>query len=128
MQCLILMAHGSRNEPANEEVRDLGRRLEREGCADRVVAAFLEAAPELPDAVAQQAAAGARTIVVLPLFLNTGNHVRRDIPRLIAQARAEYPEVEIEQLVHIGASSLYADFITRLTREALAGNENVRVS
>ncbi len=121
MTALILMAHGSRSEPANEEVRTLARELARLGVADRVTAAFLEATtPTLPDAIGEQAAAGAQEIVVLPLFLNTGNHVRRDIPRLMDEARARYPRARLIQLDHIGASPHYGDFIARIARSSLA--------
>lgn len=120
MKAIVVMAHGSRHEPANAEVRDLARRLAESGVADRVETAFLEAAtPALPEAIAALAAAGAGSILVLPLFLNTGNHVRRDIPRLIEAARAAHPEARIVQLDHVGASAIFAETIERIARSAI---------
>ena len=45
--------------------------------------------------MAEAVAAGARRIVVVPYFLTMGVHVLRDLPRLIAEQQALFPEVEL---------------------------------
>jgi len=49
----------------------------------------------LPAAVAEFVVAGARRIVVIPYFLTMGTHMRRDLPRLIAEQQARFPEVDL---------------------------------
>ena len=44
--------------------------------------------PGLVEAAQSLAAAGVKTAVIVPLFIGGGLHVRGDLPRLAAQARA----------------------------------------
>jgi sirohydrochlorin cobaltochelatase len=57
--------------------------------------AFLEfMAPSLPDCIATLIAGGARKIVVMPMFIARGGHLKRDVPELLARLRATHPEIE----------------------------------
>lgn len=65
--------------------------------------AFLETMqPDLETAAGLLAAQGARAIVVVPVFLGEGAHVREDVPRRIQQARQALPEVAIEVVAAVG--------------------------
>jgi sirohydrochlorin ferrochelatase len=87
---IVVFAHGSRIESANQAVRAVAAELARAGGFDRVEAAFLELGqPDLESAVALLAAEGVRRIVIIPYFLTLGMHLERDLPaivRRIAQA------------------------------------------
>ena len=87
-QGLILFAHGSRNaawrKPFDRLLKDVIRRSD---CA--AVLAFGEfMSPNLSDAAKQLAQKGMKQAVIVPLFLGGGLHVRGDLPKLAAQARA----------------------------------------
>lgn len=105
MHALLLIAHGSRREAANDEVREMARRVEsierkRFVC---VIPAFLELAePDIQTGVDLCAQAGAVEITVLPFFLSAGRHVAEDIPRALAQASKRYPHISIYLAQHIG--------------------------
>ena len=61
----------------------------------RVELAFLEfMAPTLPDCIAGLVAAGARKIVVMPMFIARGGHLKRDVPELLEKLRSAHPEVQ----------------------------------
>ena len=93
---LIVFAHGSSVESANEAVRAAAREL---GAAtgQMVEPSFLEGGqPDLAGAVGVCRARGAERIVVLPYFLTLGLHLQRDLPRLVDSARAASPGVVIE--------------------------------
>ena len=116
-QALILFAHGSRDP-------DWARPLH--GLRDAVAAlcpqlpvtlAFLEfMQPTLTQVIAQLAgesslgASGAssqplqplRQLRLVPLFLAQGNHTRRDLAALIAQAQQDHPGLQIEVLPALG--------------------------
>lgn len=93
---VIVFAHGSRVEPANDAVRSVAAGLARQTGNSGVVAAFLElGTPSLEAAAAQLAAAGATRIVVLPYFLTLGLHMERDLPGLVDQIRHVHPGVEV---------------------------------
>ena len=96
MTGLILFAHGSPVPSANDAVHavtlELGRRIGRE-----VETAFLECSPPtMADAVAALVERGVTKIRVVPYFLTTGIHLKRDLPRIVEQLRPIYPSVSIE--------------------------------
>ena len=105
MESLLLIAHGSRREASNQEVRDLAERLaqvsgERFGL---VVPAFLELAePDISGGVGRCVEAGATSVVAVPYFLSAGRHVATDIPRELDKARCSYPDVAILQSDYLG--------------------------
>lgn len=92
---IILFAHGSRVEAANEGVRALAGQVQEAGGFARVRAAFLELGrPDLKAAIAEAVEAGARRVVIAPYFLTLGVHLRRDLPELLAREKETHPEVE----------------------------------
>ncbi len=117
MQALIILAHGSRREESNQEVAALSEKV-----ADlskhryRLVRhAFLEvASPSLPEAIDGLVADGILNINVIPYFLNSGNHVKRDIPGLIETAQQKYPDCQFSMVPCIGTHKDMPKFIMDL--------------
>lgn len=117
MKTLLLIAHGSRREASNDEVRQLAQRLRESGALgfDEVHAAFLEIAePSIPDALAVCAAAGAREIAVFPYFLAAGRHVATDIPELVEPFARAHPQIRVSVTAHLGASQLLPQAIAAI--------------
>jgi len=93
---VILFAHGSRIEAANEAVRLAAAQLAHAGSFDHVAAAFLELGqPDLPGAVAELFASGVRRIVVVPYFLTLGLHMERDLPPLLQDISSKYNDLDL---------------------------------
>lgn len=114
MRHLLIVAHGSRRQTSNDEVRDLTRQLAvRAGQRfDRVSCAFLEIAePSIPTAVEACVAGGAQDILVLPYFLSAGRHVAEDIPEQLMPGREAYPDVRIRMLPYAGAGDGMLDLL-----------------
>lgn len=92
MNGTILFAHGARDPrwaAPFEAVADTMRAAEP---ALPVRVAFLDfMAPTLADAAAALVDAGCSRIVVVPMFLGAGGHVRQDLPRLLEDLRAQHP-------------------------------------
>ncbi|MEN8168955.1 MAG: CbiX/SirB N-terminal domain-containing protein [Pseudomonadota bacterium] len=85
---LVVVAHGSRRETSNQEVRRVAMQLaeQADGKYEMVLAAFLELAePLIPDGIEQCLDAGMEEVVVLPYFLSAGRHVVEDIPTEVAK-------------------------------------------
>jgi sirohydrochlorin cobaltochelatase len=94
MQGLILFAHGARDARWAAPFESVAALVRRERPALQLRLAFLELmSPTLADAAAELCAAGCRRIDVLPMFLGTGGHLRKDLPPLIEQLREDHPEV-----------------------------------
>ncbi|HKY63773.1 MAG TPA: CbiX/SirB N-terminal domain-containing protein [bacterium] len=102
-RALVLIAHGSRLEAANEEIRALASRLEAR-LGYPVIGAFLElAAPSIPEAVDLALATRAAEILILPYFLTQGRHVQADIPAILAEKARAYPETPLKLLPYLGS-------------------------
>jgi sirohydrochlorin ferrochelatase len=119
MKALLLVAHGSRRDASNDEVRELTRQLRESGDTfQHVACAFLELAePSIPDGLRAAIMAGAREVVVLPYFLSAGRHVVTDIPAEVAVVQDEYPDVPIRLAPYLGA----ADDVVQILLQQAAG-------
>jgi sirohydrochlorin ferrochelatase len=118
---LIVLAHGSRSAKANEEVRVLAQGLGHFVGASAAADAFLEQAePPFEGAVASLASAGISDIRVFPYFLNSGRHVLVDVPKLIADAAARFPDVELTTLPHLGGLPGFVEMVAELLAHAQA--------
>lgn len=116
---LLLIAHGSRRQASNDEVRALAERVAAACGADfdAVAVAFLELAqPSIPDGLALCAAQGAREIVACPYFLAAGTHVVNDIPEAIADFRATHPDIQVRLTTHLGAAEALPAAILSVAR------------
>jgi sirohydrochlorin ferrochelatase len=105
MHALLLIAHGSRRETSNQEVRELAARLEQTvgDRFDRVIPAFLELAePDIPNGVDLCVESGATTVTAVPYFLSAGRHVASDIPAELDKAARKHQAVTILQSDYLG--------------------------
>ena len=114
MKALLLIAHGSRRQQSNDEVVVLAEKL-KNNCSEQyaiVHSGFLELAEILiPDGIKKCVEDGAKEIIVLPYFLNSGRHVVEDIPNIVDATRPEFPGVDIKVAQHLGASDLMMDLL-----------------
>jgi sirohydrochlorin ferrochelatase len=118
---LIVFAHGSRVEGANEAVRRVAAQA-AERCGFRLwEAAFLElAAPDLPAAVTNLIARGARRIVVTPYFLTMGMHLTADLPRILASIAEQHPGVDLECAPPLDGHPALVDILSDRARPFLS--------
>jgi len=85
---LILFGHGAR-EPRWREPFDRLRTIVASRYDGPVELAFLESmVPALGEACETVVRAGAHRIIVVPLFLASGGHLRKELPSLLAAAQA----------------------------------------
>ena len=97
MRAVVLVDHGSRRAEANAQLEALAERVREREPGTLVVTAHLEiAAPDICEALAACASAGARDVVLLPWFLSPGRHTAEDIPRAVAAARERHPELRVQ--------------------------------
>lgn len=107
-KALLIMAHGSRSETANDEFRELVEKVAESAHANgheyvAVIPCFLELArPSLIEAVQQLEHQPVDAVQLYPLFFNKGKHVGRDIPAQIDEARERFPHLDITLLDYFG--------------------------
>jgi sirohydrochlorin cobaltochelatase len=91
---LILFAHGARDPRWSLPFEAVARSVRARDPQLMVQLAFLEfMAPGLVDAGHALAQAGCARVDVVPLFLGTGGHVRKDLPLLIDELAALHPRI-----------------------------------
>jgi sirohydrochlorin cobaltochelatase len=97
---IVLFAHGSRDPDWARPFEAIAAQLSGEFL---VRLAYLEIMhPTLGEAVGELAAAGARSIRVVPVFFGAGGHVKEDLPRLVAEAKRAHPAVKLTLEAPIG--------------------------
>jgi sirohydrochlorin cobaltochelatase len=118
---VVLIAHGARDARWMAPFWTMRNEVMKRLAPTPVALSFLEfAEPRFPEAVAQLRAAGARRVLVTPIFLSGGGHVANDVPGLVEAERARYPDMTFAVSGAIGeepevASAMVAA-IARLAR------------
>jgi sirohydrochlorin ferrochelatase len=93
---IVVFAHGSRIEAANQAVRSAAADLARVGDCPIVEAAFLELGhPSLEEAADLLAARGVARILIIPYFLTPGTHLERDLPALVERISKKNKGIQI---------------------------------
>ncbi len=100
---LILFAHGARDPEWASPMRRVCAAVRAQAPALRVELAFLEfMAPELAPCAEALLAEGFTRIVVLPMFIARGGHLKNDVPLLLDDLRARYPQARFELASAVG--------------------------
>lgn len=125
---VLLIAHGSRHEPANADLRRLAERMAEQGGYPIVEAGFLELTePEIPEAGDRCVARGATRVLMVPYFLSMGVHLLRDLTAAREDLAARHPQVVFLLGPPLGPDPLLdrlvADRVARLDRGTLAAIE-----
>jgi len=100
---LVLFAHGARDAQWSEPFRAMQKAVASRRPDLTVKLAFLEIMqPSLGDCVAALAGDGHQRIVIAPLFLAQGGHLKKDLPRLLKELGMKLPAVDVSVLPPIG--------------------------
>lgn len=92
---VLLIAHGSRRESANADLREMAARLAAAGTRPVVEPCFLELAePDIPSGAAACVARGAARVLMIPYFLSAGVHLLSDLTAARDDLAARHPGVE----------------------------------
>ena len=109
---VIILGHGSRSEGADETIKRVAAMVKENGGHEIVEHAFLQYTPPTPrNALENCIRQMAKRIVIVPYFMQSGAHVTRDIPELVAKARKQHPDIDIMVTDHVGAHPLMAKIV-----------------
>lgn len=99
----ILFAHGARSPDWARPIEAIRAAMLALEPAARIELGFLEfLAPSLPEAIDRLAGEGHRDIVIVPVFMAHSGHTKRDLPDLLAAARARHPGLGVSVATPIG--------------------------
>jgi sirohydrochlorin ferrochelatase len=117
---IVVFAHGSKVESANEAVRAVAAELARLGGYELVEAAFLElAGPDLKGAIGRLVMLGAERVVVIPYFLTLGRHAAEDLPALVAEVEAVHPGLSVVVTAPLDGHTAMPGILLDRVREGL---------
>ncbi|MBP5998486.1 MAG: CbiX/SirB N-terminal domain-containing protein [Azonexus sp.] len=120
---IILFAHGARDPEWANPLRRVQAAIRQRAGGVTVELAFLEfMAPTLPDCAAALVAGGASEIVVMPMFIAQGGHLKRDVPEIIDRLRSTHPEVRFSLGGAIGENEIVIQAMAEAALKA-AGSE-----
>ncbi|TAK68786.1 MAG: cobalamin biosynthesis protein CbiX [Betaproteobacteria bacterium] len=103
VQAIILFAHGARDPEWAVPFGIIKQQLQAARPEVQVELAYQDfMTPSLEAAVAQSAARGAQRIVLVPLFMAQGGHLKQDLPLLVAKILEQHPRLDLRVMPAIG--------------------------
>ena len=117
-EALILFAHGARDPEWAEPMRRVCAAVREQAPQMRVELAFLEfIQPDLRACAESLVADGVERILVLPMFIARGGHLKRDVPLLLEELQQRNPRTRFELAAAIGEAETV---VQAMARHALA--------
>jgi sirohydrochlorin ferrochelatase len=113
MKAILLIDHGSRRDAANEMMNCMANLVQAMAGPEVVVRyAHMELAdPTISAGVQSCVEAGATELIVFPYMLSPGRHSTGDIPRMVAEAAAAHPDVNVRVTSAFGVHEKLAELI-----------------
>ena len=119
---VLLIAHGSRHAPANDDLFRLAERFAARGGVPIVEPSFLElAAPDIAAAGGRCVARGATRVLMIPYFLSAGVHLLRDLTAARDDLAARHPGVAFQLGQALGPHPLLDDLVALRVEELNRG-------
>jgi len=103
MKGILLYGHGARNPEWAQPFQRIRDEIKARDPRNLVEPGFLELMrPSFEEGVACLVEQGATRIVVVPIFMAAGSHVKKDLPRLAGDAMDRHPGLNIELAAPVG--------------------------
>jgi sirohydrochlorin ferrochelatase len=119
-QALLLVAHGSRQPEANDDLHHVAAALRQRGYFDIVEESFLELAePSISQGGARCVEKDAGLVVMVPYFLSAGVHVRRDLTARRDDLARQFPHVEFLLAEPLGRDPRLLDVVVSRAQEVV---------
>ena len=97
---LILLAHGSKDPKWGKSFENLAVGA---GPNLHLQLAYMDLVePSLFSVTKQLSNNGIKKIKILPLFMSSGGHIDKDIPKLVKELKVKFPSIDFEILPPIG--------------------------
>ena len=116
---VLLVGHGSKLAGSNAALEQVILALRKRDSATFFQSAFLELQkPNIVEGIELCLHQGADEIVVVPYFVQTGRHVVADIPRIVTEAKAKFPEKGIRLAEYLGFDEKMVSIVINRIQEA----------
>lgn len=117
---LLVIAHGSRNVEANNDLHHMVGELRQRGVYAVVEPAFLELTePTIQEGGRRCVEQGATRVILLPFFLSPGVHARQDLQEYRQRLGEEFSAVEFTLAEPLGKHPLLIEILLERAEERL---------
>lgn len=124
---IVILGHGSRRRKAMSAMDDLVDTLKQRLETDLILPASMQLSqPDLAESIKKLISRNCKYIIIVPLFLFNGNHVRRDIPQMLKKEEAKYPQVKFISTKNLSKDARISDIVFDRIKEARSGLSNQR--
>jgi len=120
-KALFVLAHGSKTKETEDALKQIMIMLEKDKdqTFDLLGFGFLQfSKPDFAQGIGNLVNKGAKEIVIVPMFLFQGNHMKKDIPKALEELQKNHKEVQFILAKHIGVDLRIADIIYERAKEA----------
>jgi sirohydrochlorin ferrochelatase len=118
VKAVLLIAHGSRHAPANDDLHQVAARVAERGDYPIVEPSFLELAdPDIPAGGDRCVARGATRVLMVPYFLSAGVHLLRDLTAARDALNRRHPGVEFRLGPALGPDPLLDRLVSERIRQ-----------
>ncbi|WP_170834752.1 sirohydrochlorin chelatase [Natronincola peptidivorans] len=121
-KALFVLAHGSKAKEADETVEAIVEMLKAKDIEEFPFIGYGSlqiSTPSFEEGIEDLVKKGVEEIVIVPMFLFKGNHIKLDIPEELEKLEKKYPQIRFVMGKHIGADSRIADIVEERGKEAL---------
>lgn len=117
---VVLFGHGARDARWREPFDRLATLWKAQHPKVLVELAFLELMqPSLEEAISSLGSAGAKEVVVVPVFFGQGGHLRNDFPVLLTACQNKFPGIQLSATPAVGEDAAVLQAIIDFSARAL---------
>ncbi|WP_026477228.1 sirohydrochlorin chelatase [Alkaliphilus transvaalensis] len=119
---LFVLAHGSKAKEADEILVQLMEKLQKnldQQFHELGWGSLQISRPTVAEGLETLAQKNVTEIVIVPMFIFQGNHVKYDIPEVLTELKDKYPHINFIMGDHIGADDRMVDILQSRALEAL---------
>lgn len=118
---IIILGHGSKFHKANKLIPEVVKTMKLRTGYNIIEPSCLQFHhPDLSESIKKIVKRGCKKIIIVPFFLFKGNHVRRDIPKVIKKETGKYPDVSFVFTKSLGEDARISDIVFQRINEAMA--------
>lgn len=120
IECLVLLAHGSKDPQWRVPFERIVDAVQGQSGKTKVRLAYMEFIGQtLMDVARECVAQQISHLRILPLFWSIGAHLATDVPEQLSQAKAQFPQLEVELLAPVGEDPRLTRLIQQIVIETL---------
>lgn len=117
-KAILVVGHGSKSAQAVADFEGVVGFMQEKYPTVLIKGAHMELAkPSIEETVKVLWGENVRDITVVPYFLFNGNHIKHDIPEIIAQLVDTYDGLQMKMAKPIGANPIMADVLWKRATE-----------